>query len=501
MGNLEPAATGTTNNSYATILRSSAVMGASFAIVMVFSFVRMKFMAVWLGPSGVGLLGVLSTILDLCVALAGLGVQQSGVRQVAAAQSDVARDDVASAIRWLSLGLGVVGATILLITALPISHLTFGSDHYVSAVAILGLAVLLRILGGGQLALLQGLRQISILARANILSAFASTALCVPMVYFWKEQAVAPVVVVMAGVTAIVTWRLGQRFVPSSRAAWPQVATESKALVHLGLVFMASTLLTTGSAYLARLVILQNAGIVGAGLYQAAWALGVLYSGFILQAMGSDFFPRLSRIANDDAASNRLVNEQIRVSILLAAPGVLGTITFAQLVMHLFYAAQFEAAADTLRWIGFGTYLQTLAWPAGFILLAKGAKRPFFWLEVSTAVVQVTLMVLLVPIYGHVGAGMAFCLMYLSHTAAVTYLAKRASGFAWSRDNALIALGYLSVIAAVFAGFYLLEALQALALGVTATVLAGCFSAAALLQLVPVAALPPIMRPLASRLR
>ncbi|RYE55391.1 MAG: O-antigen translocase, partial [Hyphomicrobiales bacterium] len=314
MANIDPAETGTTSNSYATILRSSAVMGASFAIVMVFSFMRMKFMAVWLGPSGVGLLGVLSTILDLCVAIAGLGVQQSGIRQMAAADSEAARRDVASAIRWLSLGLGAVGAIILAITALPISRLTFGEDHYVSAVALLGLAVLLRILGGGQLALLQGLRQISTLARANILSAFASTAICVPMVYFLKEQAVAPVVVVMAGVTAIITWSLGQRFVPPGGAPWPHIATESRALVHLGLVFMASTLLTTGAVYLARIVILQNAGIVGAGLYQAAWALGVLYSGFILQAMGSDFFPRLSRIANDDAASNRLVNEQIRVS-------------------------------------------------------------------------------------------------------------------------------------------------------------------------------------------
>lgn len=475
-------------------------MGGSFAIVMVFSFVRMKFMAVWLGPSGVGLLGVLSSIVDLCVALAGLGIQQSGVRQIAAADTDAVRDDVASAVRWLSLALALVGATSLAMAARPISRLTFGSDHYVFAIALLGLAVLLRILGGGQLALLQGLRQISTLARANVLSAFAATAIGLPMVYFWEEQAVAPLVVVMAGVSAMVAWILCRRLAPPVSVGWRHVAAESRALVHLGLLFTASTLLTTGTAYVARMLILQKAGIDGAGLYQAAWALGVLYSGFILQAMGSDFFPRLSGLAQDDTASNRLVNEQIRVSILLAAPGVMGSITCAQLVMNVFYAAEFGAAADTLRWISLGTYLQTLAWPAGFILLSKGARRSFFWLEVSTAACQIALMVVLVPVYGHIGAGMAFCLMYLSHTGAVTYLARRASGFAWSRANAFIGLGYLVAIVGTFAGFYLLDTALALALGLAGTVLAACFSLVALVHLVPLASLPAILRPIAGRL-
>jgi len=295
----------------------------------------------------------------------------------------------------------------------------------------------------------------------------------------------------------LVIWFYGRRFTPAHHSSWPVIATHSRELVQLGLLFMASTLLTTGAAYLARLVILQSAGINGAGLYQAAWAVGVLYSGFILQAMGSDFYPRLSGLADDDDACNRLVNEQIRVSILLAGPGVLGTITFAQLIMHVFYSGEFEAAANTLRWISFGTFLQTLAWPAGFILLAKGSKRSFFWLEISTATLQVALTMVLVPICGHEGAGMAFCLMYLSHTLAVSYLAGKASGFSWNPANIGIAITYLALVAAVFAGFYRLPDEVALLLGLLATVLVGCLSAVALTRLVPVGAMPSRLRPLA----
>jgi antigen flippase len=488
--------------SYASILRSSAIMGASFAAVIVLSFVRMKVMALLVGPSGVGLLGILSTILDLCVAVAGLGLQQSGVRQVAAAGDDeILRTRIAGTLTWLSLGLGVIGGILLLLLALPIAQLSFGSAHYLGAVSLLALALLLRVVTGARVAFLQGARRIATLAQINILAAFVSTAISVPLVFIWREQAVAPVVVVIAAATALVTWSLGGGPRGLRRPPMPVMVREGRDLVNLGLVFMASTLLTAASAYLARIAIVQHAGIESAGLFQAAWAVGVLYSGFILQAMGSDFYPRMSALAADDAAANRLVNEQMRVSILISAPGVLGTITLAQLVMHLFYAAEFEAAATTLRWISLATFLQTLAWPVGFILLAKGARRPFFWLEASSTSLQVALAFLLVPHFGHEGAGMAFCLMYLSHTTAVTYLANRASGFSWSRGNMAFAASYLALICVVFAAFPMLGPEVGIVLGSVVTIVVGFVSLWSLTRLLPAESIPSRLRPVLRRSR
>src|SRR5205814_10384 len=80
-----------------------------------------------------------------------------------------------------------------------------------------------------------------------------------------------------------------------------------------------------------------------AGLYQSAWTIGGLYTGFILQAMLTDFYPRLSAVATDDRECNRLVNEQAEISLLLAGPGVIATMTFAPLVVALFYSTRLSA--------------------------------------------------------------------------------------------------------------------------------------------------------------
>src|SRR5262249_4281552 len=159
-----------------------------------------------------------------------------------------------------------------------------------------------------------------------------------------------------------------------------------------GFAFMSSAMLTMGVAYATRVLLLRNEGFEATGLYQAAWTLGGLYVGFVLQAMGADFYPRLTASANDNPVCNRLVNEQTRIGLLIAGPGLLATLTFAPIVISLFYSAKFVGAVGILRWICLGTTLQVISWPMGYIILAKGKRNLFFWSEVAWAIVSLGLM-------------------------------------------------------------------------------------------------------------
>jgi enterobacterial common antigen flippase len=60
------------------------------------------------------------------------------------------------------------------------------------------------------------------------------------------------------------------------------------------MLVMSSGLLVMSGAYLVRIIVLRKIGVAAAGFYQAAWAFGGLYVGFILTAMGTDFYPRLT---------------------------------------------------------------------------------------------------------------------------------------------------------------------------------------------------------------
>ena len=276
---------------------------------------------------------------------------------------------------------------------------------------------------------------------------------------------------------------------------------EVGALLKLGAAFSASSILTTGAAYAVRLIVLRKVSFEAAGLYQSAWTLGGLYVGFILQAMVADFYPRLTAVARDNAECNRLVNEQAEISLLLAAPGIIATITVAPLVIGLFYTAKFAGAVEPLRWICFGMALRVLAWPMGFIILAKGAQAIFFWTELAATAVHVGLAFLFVSYFGLAGAAMAFFGLYIWHGILIYLIVRRVSGFRWSAVNRRIGLLFVPTIGLVFCAVHWLPFRLATAVGLMAALLAGFLSLRMLLRLLPMNRIPHVIRELLVWLR
>lgn len=490
--------TSASGQSYFQILKAMAMIGGSSLVNVMFSILRNKAMAVLLGPAGVGQMGLYASIVELAQVIAGLGVQSSGVRQIAEAAGTGNMDRIActaSVLRRTSIVLGAMGALLLVVLAQPIAKLTFGDYQHTAGVALLSLAIFLQLVTGGQLALIQGMRDIASLARISILGGLCSTLITVALVYLFGANGIAASIVASAAAMFLIARSYG-RGVRISRTTLTarQLADEISPLLKLGIVFMFSGLLMAGSSYVIRLIILHDGGIAQAGLYQAAWALGGLYAGFILQAMGTDFYPRLTAVASDHEACNRLVNDQTHISLLLAGPGVIATLTLAPLVMMLFYSPEFHPATVILRWICLGMMLRIIAWPLGYILLAKGSRALFFWAELASAVIHVGLAWLLVSTFGSVGAGIAFFGLYIWHGGLIYAVTRRLTGFRWSMANLRLGAIFIAAAAATFCATLLLPSWQSIVVGFLVTLVSGLYSLWRLIDILPEESLPRPVR-------
>lgn len=486
-------------HTYGQILKSSALIGGSSVVNIAIGIVRIKVMAVLLGPAGVGLIGLYGSIADLTRSIAGMGINSSGVRQIADAVGSGDTERIArtaTVLRRTSILLGVLGALLLVVFSSKVSTLTFGSDERAGAVALLSVAVLLQLVADGKGALIQGTRRIADLARMGVLGALFGTLVSIPVVYFFREKGVVPSLVAVAAMSMITSWWYSRkvRIEPSVMTA-SQAGQEAATLLKLGFAFMTSGFLMMGAVYVVRIIVVRNIGLDAAGFYSCAWTLGGLYVGFVLQAMGADFYPRLVGVAKDNPQCNRLVNEQAHVSLLLAGPGLIATLIFAPMVIAVFYSAKFAEAVDILRWICLGMALRVITWPMGFIIVAKNKQAIFFGTELAWTVVNVGLAWLCVKSFGVTGAGIAFCGSYVFHGFMIYPIVRRLSGFHWSAANTKTGLLFLSMIAVVFCGFYILEPLLATGVGTLAMILSGIYSIRVLLSLVSLDRIPqPIQR-------
>ena len=387
-------------------------------------------------------------------------------------------------LRRVTLLCALVGAIVLAVSSSAVSTLTFGTDEHAISIALLSVALFLGVIAGGQGALLQGTRRVADLAKISVYGALLGTVATVSIVYFAGERGIVPSLIAVAVATLLLSWWYSRKVRTVEVVLEPgDTARESALLLKLGLAFLASGLLMSGAAYAVRTFVLRTLGLDAAGLYQAAWTLGGLYVGFVLQALGTDFYPRLVGVANDHRACNDMVNEQAQASLLLAAPGIIATITFAQLVVHLFYSAEFGGAVVLLQWMCLGMALRVITWPVGFIVVAKNRQVVFFGLESAWAAFNIAATWWCLGAFGLEGAGIAFMLSYVFHALIVYPTARRMTGFRWSGDNLRAGSYFVLAVAAAFLAQRALSQWPALAFGICLTLASTWYCVRTLLRL------------------
>jgi PST family polysaccharide transporter len=425
--------------SYHQILKSSFVVGGASFINIVLGIVRTKVLALLLGPTGVGILGIYNSVVQTAGALMGLGIGRSAVRQIAEASGtglpNRCAKSVAGTLRW-SLILALTGGAVMFFSREAISKFMFHSVEQATDIGWLGLAVFCGILSAGQIGVIQGTRNVRFLANQSVVGALFGTLVGLPIIYF-RGRAGVVWVVLAVGLAGLGSSWLYMRKVTLSktRLTWQDFWTEGRSLIGLGVILMMTGLLSTGTLLVVRILLNRQMGEAATGYFQAAFGVSVVYLDFILQAMGADFYPRLAAAAHDHDLCNRSVNEQLEIALLMAGPLILAMLAFAPVVIYLLYAKGFEPACEILRWQILGSLFKVTAWPVGFILLAKNQGWKFFVCELLWNVTYLGIILLGIRSFGLVILGTGFAAAYALLLCWVLLLGARVTGFSLNGVN------------------------------------------------------------------
>jgi len=426
-------------NSYRSILKSSSLIGGASVLNILIGMVRTKFVAVLLGPSGVGLIGMYGQITTMITAVTSMGISGSGVRQVAEAVGSNDDERIARTVitlrrtAWLSGGLGLL---VMVAFCMPLSQMTFNTYDFAWPIALLGITLFTGAIAAGQGCIINGTRRIGDLAKISVIGAINGTLISIPCFYLWGQAGIVPSLILTSFAALATSWWFARRVpVKVIDLPWRDSYGEARHLLTLGVSFMGAGLVTTLTGYLIRVVMLRMFGLTDVGIYQSAFNLSGILVGFVLGAMGADYYPRLTAAAGDNASVHRMVNEQSQISILLSLPGLAAMMIFAPLIIKLFYSASFVTAIPILRWCVLGILGRVFSWPLGFVILAKGKGKLFFITEVIACVLHLGGVFLFTRIWGLDGAGIAFMMLYVVHTCLMLFVMRRLVGSTWNRNT------------------------------------------------------------------
>ena len=234
-------------------------------------------------------------------------------------------------------------------------------------------------------------------------------------------------------------------------------------MAKLGAAFMLGGLATAATLLLVRGHISQELGLDAAGYFAAAWGITMTYVGFLLGAMGADYYPRLTEVIHDKVAAIRLMNDQAQLGLAIGGPVLLLLIGLAPWVITLLYSAEFDPAVTLLQWQTVGNVFKIASWALGFSIVAAGRAKTFFFVELSFNIVFLSMVFGFMPHVGLEVTAYAFVLGYLVHMNMIYLVARQTLGFRWqalslgllglhtSLGVALLVLALLAPLAAAIA--------------------------------------------------
>jgi O-antigen/teichoic acid export membrane protein len=438
-----------TKTSYNQIVKSTGLIGGSEIVIIIIKIVKTKLVAILLGPLGVGISGLFDSTLGLVGTITKLGIGFSSIRDIAqaAGTNDIRRiSRTLKVLRTWVWFTGILGLTTVVVFSKQLSIWSFGDQRHQISFIILSVVLLVMAISGGQLAILQGLRKISDLAKAKVFGVLMGLFVSIPLYYIYGIDGIIPAIILNSLLALLISWYFSRKIniIPVEMTIKEKFSGGID-MIKLGFFVVVSGLVSTGSLYLVRIVIAQKLGEESVGFFQASWSISTMYIASVLGAMATDYYPRLSAIINDKVQMSKLVNEQTEMALLIAGPLIVGMIGFVHLIILVLYSNKFLPAVPMLEWQLAGTFVKVISWPLGFVLLALGKGNKFV---ISEALYFASYLLLI-----YVGwdflflevAGTAFLVAYIIYLAYVLYECRKLIMFSYSRINFII-LGVTSVL-------------------------------------------------------
>lgn len=378
------------------------ILGSGLAFLLQFVIARQ------LGADGSGLYFLALNILVLLATVTRLGMDNSVTRFVAAHASDNDWEKVKGVTRLsllLACGLSLLASLVFYFLAMPLVKLLDKPELLQVLQWMLLLTTPLALMTLFARAI-QGLK----LARQTMLM----QSVLVPLVACVLTYSLAPRYGIMGAVIAyaaglVFTLLYGMQVWSRAMRPFRQVSArfDRQLLLKSSFPLMGAIILQQITQSLPLLALGYWASSADVGIFGAAQRTATLVS-LVLIAANIIVAPKLSELyqQNNMAALGRVARQGAMLMTAMASPVLLLCLLVPEWIMGLF-GPEFRSGWLLLVIMAVGQLVNVLTGSVGFLLIMTGNEKSFFSANLLSAALSVTLVLLLVPVYGALGAAFA----------------------------------------------------------------------------------------------
>lgn len=432
---------------------------------------KIKVLAITLGPQGVGLLSQLNNFFQVLSIATSLGLNVGVTRNIAeysAASRKKSILDLISTVTLVLSGVLAVSVVIGIIFSSHIAHLILDNRRYYYFIIITLTGLPFIVFYNFIRSIFTGLLEIKTYVLVGVLSAVLGLIALVPFVLLYKLQgAVWHLLFYSAGSFGLAVYFFGKlrnrHFAEYGRMLHidrPII----KGLLKIGATSLIAGTFTSLSLLLLRSLIIGSLGLKSAGVFAAVLAMSGQSIIVITDSIGTYALPNLSSLTSNKDFHDEL-NQILRLAVVLSTPVILAFFMLKELVITLFYSAEFLEATKLMGFQLFGEFFKAVGWSMGIALLPLKRLKAIVAIDVAWSMLYIGISYFTLHRFGLLGAVVAYLICYVLHVAANYFYLKKIINFSiWAQNQKLLAvsvtlLGFVIFFLRPHWGYYLIAAL------------------------------------------
>ncbi|MGE6648192.1 O-antigen translocase [Shewanella colwelliana] len=406
------------------LYKTSILSGISTLIGMISGFIITKVIAVYVGPSGMALIGQLQNFINLVMLSAGGFLKTALVKFTSEFSNDIEkRNSYWSASIVVISFFNLLSFVILFFYSSEISTLILKSDDFEFIFVIFSISLPLFILNTVLLSILNGLSEIRKFVILNIALNITSLFLVTMLSYLFKLNGALIAYVTNQSLVLLFSWlylknepwfKFANFFSKSDRDAY-------KGLFGFALITIASVFSSNISMIYIRDFIINNLSLNDAGYWQGIWTLSQVVLSLVTVAFSTYLLPKLSALKEKNKISIELI-ASLKLMIPLTVFIAVMMYFLREIIIYILFTNDFISMSSLFLPQMLGNVVKVIGWVFGYVLVAKGMVKYTVSTEIFFAFTWFLLTKYFIAEFGLVGACYAYIVNSTLHAFSMLYL-------------------------------------------------------------------------------
>ncbi|WP_333600996.1 O-antigen translocase [Flavobacterium sp.] len=352
----------------------------SVAISFVLGIFSSKIISVFLGTSGMALMGSFRNFGTMLKSIATLGINNSVVKLFVENKDDKRELSIIySTFFWLFLTVSGVLAILVLLFAEPVSHFLFYSYSYTIPIRFFALLLPLMAINAFWLAIYNGLEKYKSIVIIQIVSnvlVFGLTALLI-----WKKNifggllSVAVGELLMVGVTLLFIRKDAANF----KFDLQKIISKKyvKIIQKFSVMALLSAVIVPLTLLFIRNAIVEKYSIQEAGIWDAVNRLSGFYMMFFSSGLSLYYMPKLASIHTEHEFKAEL-KSYFKIFVPLFSVMLIVIYLAKGLILKIAFTAEFSSINKLLVWQLLGDFFRIMTLAFGFQVVVKTMMKRYF---------------------------------------------------------------------------------------------------------------------------